>query len=74
MVRDLFINLYCEETPYSLLSASGGFLFVERNDWDFIFRTLSVDEIKDTLFHPGSLKALGPDRLHALFFQGLCVI
>ena len=42
---------------------------VNSRDWDFIYKPLSVEEIKDTLFHMGSLKAPGFNGLHALFFQ-----
>ena len=68
MVREFFMNIYCSDHCYTPLPISGGFPSVDRNDWDFIYRLLIVDEIRDTLFHMGSLKAPGSDGLHALFF------
>ena len=63
------MDLYCEHSPYSLLPFTGGFPLVERNDWDFIYRPLFVEGIKDTLFHMGSLKAPGPRWASCFFFS-----
>ena len=52
------MNLYCEDHCYTPLPISCNFPSVDRNDWDFIYQPLTVNEIRDILFHVVSLKAL----------------
>ena len=56
MVREFFLNHYCDDMHLSPFPISGGFLVVERKDWDFVCCPITFEEIKDTLFQMGSLK------------------
>ena len=69
MVRNFFIDLYCDNHQLASFPIQGCFPTVDSVDWDFVYLPLSLDEIKDTLFYMGGLKAPGLDSLHALFYQ-----
>ena len=57
MVRNFFLNLYCDSEPLIPFSIKGGFPTVERRDWDFVYRPLSVEEIRATLFNMGGFES-----------------
>ena len=59
MVREFFMDLYCAENNCSLFPLSGCFPELSQADLNFTHRSISKDEIKNTLFAMGSLKALG---------------
>lgn len=74
-IRDIavnyFKNLYSEEmnTGVGFLHGISGFPRLEYSDILNIQREPLDQEIKEVVFSMGSLKAPGPDGLHALFFQ-----
>ena len=68
MTRNFFIDLYCENYGAVPFPLSGGFPTVSPVDLEFVHRPLTRDEIKQTLFSMGPLRASGLDGLHALFF------
>ena len=69
MTRDFFMSLYCEDFSGTIFPLRGCFPLVSAEDWEFIYRALTREDIKETLFSIGGLKAPGPNGLHALFFQ-----
>ena len=68
ITREFLMSLYHEEFFSSIFPLHGCFPSVTDADWEFVYKDLTREEIKDTMFSMGRLKALSLDGLHALFF------
>lgn len=69
-VRDFFVLLYSPSlVGVSSYSSRDMFPPIPPSSWDLLNADVSILEVRNALFEMKSLKAPGPDGLHALFFQ-----